>query len=250
MERICTNLLSVFQVLDAITGRPLEESGARVECSVTRGTPPVYKGAGWYLFLHPTDPAGVLIIRAYGYRTFRGTLEDFVFSEDIHKIYMQPDDQYPLSNDMYGIQGTAEPESTLFLICQESAPRSRLAGDYEAGAETVLLSVKSRVDNGKMDFRIQEGEQTEFMSVLNFGKGGKEEYSLAAPLSHSYHQDTAVLVPAKRILVDASGVFACYWMRNRGSRAACICELWNENGTKWKKLELQAGIRLSTGRME
>ena len=249
MDRIQMRAALVIQVLDAVTGRTVEESGCRPEINITSGKPPFYKGDGYYLFLQPPEPEAVVTIQAYGYGSFRRKAAELAVSKGICKVYMQPDSQYPLSTGIYGLQGMAEPGSTLLLVCREPAWQGRLTEDYEAGAEVIAFSTKRKEDMG-MEFRIQEQEQEDFFKLAEGMDTGQGPYRLAVPLSHSYQKGKALLFPVKRISVNASGEFVCYLPREKGSRAVMSCELWKQDGKEWKELELQAGARLSIGRIE
>lgn len=249
MDRIQMQVVLVIQVLDAVTGQTIEESGGKPEISITSGKSPFYKGDGYYLFLQPLEPEAEVTIRAYGYGNVQGKVADLTVKEGICKIYMQPDDRYPLSTGIYGLQGVAEPGSTLLLSCREPAWQGRLTEDYEAGAEMIVFSTR-RQENMEMEFRIQGQEQEELFKIAESMDTGQGQYRLAVPLSHSYQKGMTVLFPVKRIPVSASGEFVCYLPRKKGSRPVMSCELWKQNGTEWKKLELQAGTRLSIGRIE
>lgn len=249
MDRIQMRAALVIQVLDAVTHRTVEESGSRPEIRITSGKPPFYKGDGYYLFLQPPEPEAVVTVRAYGYESFRRNAAELAASKGICKIYMQPDCRYPLSTGIYGLQGMAEPGSTLLLVCREPAWQGRLTEDYEAGGEVIAFSTKRKEDIG-MEFRIQEQEQKEFLKLAESMDTGQGQYRLALPLAHSYQKGKAVLFPAKRISVNASGGFVCSLPREKGSRAVMSCELWKQDGKEWKELELQAGTWLSIGRIE
>ena len=249
MDRIQMRAALVIQVLDAVTGRTVEESGCRPEISITSGKPRFYKGDGYNLFLQPPEPESVVTIQAYGYGSFRRKAEELAASNGICKVYMQPDSQYSLSTGIYGLQGMAEPGSTLLLVCREPAWQGRLTEDYEAGAEVIAFFTKRKEDMG-MEFRIQEQEQEDFFQLAEGMDTGQGPYRLAVPLSHSYQKGKAVLFLVKRISVNASGEFVCYLPREKGSRAVMSCELWKQDGKEGKELELQAGARLSIGRIE
>lgn len=249
MDRIQVHLEMVLQILDAVTGRPLEESGAGGEISIINGKSPVYKGEGYYLFFQPPESETVLTFRAHGYREFRGKPADFVATDGIHRIYIQPDSQYPLSTEIFGLQGRAEPETTLILVCREPGWQVYLTEDYEAGAGRISLLFKGKEGDTGIEFRILEQEQAELLKITGKGNIGTGQYGLESPLTHSYHKDKAVLLPIKRIPVDASGEFVCYWMRKKGSKSVFRCEIGQPDGEQWKELELYAGTRLSAGRI-
>lgn len=237
----------VIQILDAVTDGPLEASGIRPEISMTSGTSPFYKGNGYYLFFHPLEPEAVFTIHAYGYRSVQGRLSDIAATEGSCKIYMQPDSRYPLSTEIYGIQGMAEPGTTLLLVCRESEGKSRLTENYEAGTD--IISFSARAGAAGMEYQIQEQEQTEFFKIAEIMDRETGQYRLAAPLLHSYQKGETVLFPVKRIPVDASGEFVWYLQRKKGNKAVLHCELWKQDEMTWKELELRAGTRLSIGRI-
>lgn len=248
MDWIQMQVPMVIQILDAVTGSSLEQSGSRPELRSTEGKQPIYKGDGYYLFFQPPKPEAGFMLQAYGYQTLWGRWSDLVFQEGMGKIYMQPDLRYPLSTELYGLQGRAEPGTTLLLVCGESDERCRLVKDYEAGARELTVSPGRKTLGG--EYRIREQEQAEFLKITEIMDAETGQYRLAVSLSHSYRQGRAVLVPVKRIPVDASGEFVWYLRRKKGNRAVLPCELWKPDGRNWQELELRAGTRVSIGRIE
>lgn len=236
----------MIQLLDELTGLPIWDSKEEPEIRLSPGGPPIRKAGGYYLFLAPIDAAAVLIIKRTGYKTMELSVESYVNSPEVWKVYLKPDENYPLSTGIYGIYGRMKPHAQLIVTYQQRWKLRCLQGDYKAGEKEISLYTKSSKSMEDTDYQIREKTdefRQEFLQLA--GKEAEGIYRLERPLRNCYHKSQAELWPLVRIEADARGMFCCYWKREQGDKCILPCEIWTVEGECLQEIEIPAGRRMN-----
>lgn len=155
-DRIQIRIGLVVQVLDELTEQPVNSIKQKTEVRLSPGAPPISKGDGYYLFLQPFEPGAVLSIQAAGYQTQELRLESERAFGNLQKVYLKPNKQYPMTAEIYGIYGTANPGEVLGITYNQRCRMGRLEKDYDAGETDIAIYTRGAVIGDWADYLIRE----------------------------------------------------------------------------------------------
>ncbi len=269
-DRIQIRIGLVVQVLDELTEQPVNSIKQRTEVRLSPGASPISKGDGYYLFLQPLEPGAVLSIQAAGYQTQELRLECERAFGNLQKVYLKPDKQYPMTAEVYGIYGTANPGDILGITYNQRCRMGRLGKDYDAGGTDIAIYTRGIAIGNWTDYLIRErksssesnsnpeensgsesgicpeeksGLKQEFLRMYPQKEPASGPYRLEAPLKYSYHKNLTELYPVIWLKADDRGEFFRYWKRLREDRAVLSCDIWTTEGKSLCHLEIPAGKR-------
>ena len=219
--------------IDAFTGKTILTRDFTVEIKGVR--PPVRKQEGYFVF------SGVPAVCAEkGMDSFTVCLRGRGYQEavlhvptasvspinPVITVRMNPDASYPFPPHTVRIVGRLSGNCCLRAACLHSEGSLRLAEDYHAGEETIVLYRGGRSNlTGGLFYIEKERAATEnstargcFLLLGEAERGGTGRYRLAEPLKDSFGRPEARLYPAR--MQTAMEREAHYFFAFRGEKAA------------------------------
>lgn len=240
MEKIHTRLYHVFQILDQVTGYPLQSVEHPVSVRLFDGTTAIEKQDGYFIFIQSIPPGSVLTVQAYGFQKQELQLSQDMLAQTPCQVYMKPDGRYRLTKHLYGVVGRAIPDQWLYVVRGMSWKALRLQKDYTAGDQEIFLMGRPQYRNDEQDYQIRQGKQMDCLRIVN-GTQEKNGFLLAEPLSAAYQREAASIYPVTWIRTDHDGHFCGCWKRKPYEQDIESCEIVME-GQHWvQSVDVQAG---------
>lgn len=207
--RIRRKVALAVMVIDDLTGKPIHCPDLTLVCRETR-TKAICKPDGYYVFLDCNVVVLTVEVTAWAYHPAVLAVELAQLSP-LHpaiKIRLTPNRRYAIPANTTCLEGTAPPESQIFVHCENSPKPLRLLYDYEKGSREIqIYDPAGQNHEGRTLALLSKGKQQ--LQHLTLGDVTSEEggYQLTKPLESNHPKAGTTLLPVSAVTADQYGTF-------------------------------------------
>ncbi len=193
---------------------------------VPHQAPPVWKAAGYYVFLNL--PAEVMSVRlrspAFHPVEIQADLRQQTEEPPVFSVRLYPNDTYPFPKDVTLVQGTA-PAGSLVQVLGSDFPSVKLVEDYRAGSEQIRLFQPEGLCLDEKCFEIfsKDGSDAEQFTVKQQIEGEMFSYSLKQPLQKNYVKGLTGIRPVAQTYTSQDGTYLVPIYCKHSQQICCEC---------------------------
>ncbi|SFS06907.1 hypothetical protein [Anaeromicropila populeti] len=245
-DRLRYKISFVVQVMDGFRNMPVQ--GKQVSVFIEGEKPPIQKEGGYFVFVNlSTSQFNVQIEGdAFLKKVEQVNLEEAAEKYGFLKVYMIPDNRYPIPAGTTCIEGKAAKGSKITLLFWKGLRPFQLLEDYiKDSAQTDKLRMfapeNSELD-GRQFYIENKGEKTgEFFYVARSEELRTNEYRLESPLNNNYDRIGTNIYVVYTTYVNEKESFFFPVMVTGEASCDVICE--TIDGTRISKwIPLQTGV--------